>query len=55
VSIITWFLVAYLAIGMYIMTPGIVNIFKESDEVPIAIKISASIVSIIVWPLIFTM
>lgn len=48
----TWFWVAYISIGTYILIPAIVQVWNTQDNHPI-LKIIASLVTILVWPLIF--
>lgn len=48
----TLFWASYIAIGIYILMPAIVQVWDTSPEHPI-LKFIASAVTILVWPLIF--
>lgn len=48
----TWFWVGYISIGLWILMPGLVFAWDTTDEHP-AIKVTGSIVAVLLWPLAF--
>lgn len=48
-----WFWVGYISIGLWLLMPGIVYAWDTTDDHPL-IKITGSILAVLVWPLAFT-
>lgn len=47
-----WFWTFYIAVGTYILVPGIVTAW-DIDPSPWAIKVLGSILAVLIWPLVF--
>jgi hypothetical protein len=54
-SALTWFWIIYLSIGLLIMMEPLATVWDNPDyqELSTLAKIVASVISIIVWPLVF--
>lgn len=48
----TWFWVAYISLGLWILMPGIVLAWDTVDEDK-TIKVVGTIVAVLLWPLAF--
>lgn len=53
-SILTWVITIYVAVGVSIMMGPLVWVW-EADELDPVVKIIGTIISILVWPMIFFM
>lgn len=47
-----WFWVGYISIGLWILMPGLVYAWEDTDHHPV-LKVIGSIVAVLVWPLAF--
>jgi hypothetical protein len=54
-SALTWYWIIYLSIGLLIMMERLATVWEHPDyqELSTLAKIVASVISIIVWPLVF--